>query len=34
MQNELKAPREGKITRVMVKESDSVEQKQALLSLE
>jgi biotin carboxyl carrier protein len=33
MQNELKAPRDGKIGRVRVKAGESVEQKQTLLSL-
>lgn len=33
MQNELKAPRDGKIGRIRVEAGDSVEQKQALLTL-
>lgn len=33
MQNELKSPRDGKISRVRVKEGDSVERKQTLLSV-
>jgi biotin carboxyl carrier protein len=33
MQNELKSPRDGKISRVKVKAGESVEQKQALLSV-
>jgi biotin carboxyl carrier protein len=33
MQNELKSPRAGKVTRVRVKIGDSVEQKQTLLSV-
>jgi biotin carboxyl carrier protein len=34
MQNELKAPRDGTITRIRVKPGDSVEQKQTMLSVE
>lgn len=33
MQNELKSPRDGKISRIRVKEGDSVERKQTLLSV-
>jgi biotin carboxyl carrier protein len=33
MQNELKSPRDGKISRMRVKEGDSVERKQTLLSV-
>jgi biotin carboxyl carrier protein len=33
MQNELKSPRAGKISRVRVKEGDSVERRQTLLSV-
>jgi glutaconyl-CoA/methylmalonyl-CoA decarboxylase subunit gamma len=33
MQNELKAPRSGIVSRIRVKERDSVEQKAALLSI-
>jgi biotin carboxyl carrier protein len=33
MQNELKAPRDGKVNRIKVKAGESVEQKQALLSV-
>ena len=33
MQNELRAPREGTVTRIRVKTGDSVEQKQTLLSV-
>ena len=34
MQNELKSPRDGKISRIRVKLGESVEQKQALLSVQ
>ena len=34
MQNELKSPRDGKINRIRVKPGESVEQKQALLSVQ
>jgi biotin carboxyl carrier protein len=34
MQNELKAPRDGVISRIKVKAGESVEQKQVLLSLQ
>jgi biotin carboxyl carrier protein len=34
MQNELKAPRDGKVSRIRVKAGESVEQKQALLSVQ
>ena len=34
MQNELKAPRDGKVSRIRVKPGESVEQKQALLSVQ
>jgi biotin carboxyl carrier protein len=34
MQNELKAPRDGKIGRVRVRPGDSVEQSQVLVTLE
>jgi biotin carboxyl carrier protein len=34
MQNELKSPRDGKVTRVQVKSGDSVEQRQIILSVE
>jgi biotin carboxyl carrier protein len=34
MQNELKSPRDGKISRIRVKPGESVEQKQALLSVQ
>lgn len=34
MQNELKSPRDGKISRVRIKVGDSVERKQTLLSVE
>jgi biotin carboxyl carrier protein len=34
MQNELKSPRDGKISRLMVKTGESVEQKQYLLSVD
>jgi biotin carboxyl carrier protein len=34
MQNELKSPRDGKVTRVQVKAGDSVEQRQPILSVE
>ena len=33
MQNELKSPRDGKVSRIKVKPGESVEQKQALLSV-
>jgi len=33
MQNELKSPRDGKISRIRVKEGDNVERKQTLLSV-
>ena len=33
MQNELKAPRAGKVSRVRVKGGESVEQKQTLLTI-
>jgi biotin carboxyl carrier protein len=33
MQNELKAPRAGKVSRVRVKPGDSVEQRQVLLTV-
>jgi biotin carboxyl carrier protein len=33
MQNELRAPRAGTVTRLRVKSGDSVEQKQTLLSV-
>ena len=33
MQNELKSPRDGKVSRIKVKPGASVEQKQALLSV-
>jgi biotin carboxyl carrier protein len=33
MQNELKSPRDGIISRIRVKEGDSVERKQTLLSV-
>ena len=33
MQNELKAPRHGKVGRIRVKAHDSVEKKQVLLTL-
>jgi len=33
MQNELKSPRDGKVSRIRVKPGESVEQKQALLSV-
>jgi len=34
MQNELKAPRNGTVTRMRVKPGESVEQRQILLSIE
>lgn len=34
MQNELKSPRDGKVARIQVKTSDSVEQRQIILSVE
>jgi len=34
MQNELKLPRDGKVSRIRVKPGESVEQKQALLSIQ
>ena len=34
MQNELKSPRDGKVSRIKVKAGESVEQKQALLSVQ
>ncbi len=34
MQNELKSPRDGKVTRIQVKPGDSVEQRQTILSVE
>jgi biotin carboxyl carrier protein len=34
MQNELKSPRDGKVSRIRVKPGESVEQKQALLSVQ
>ncbi|MCL5428300.1 MAG: biotin/lipoyl-binding protein [Chloroflexi bacterium] len=34
MQNELKSPRDGKVTRVQVKAGDSVEQRQTILGVE
>ena len=34
MQNELKSPRDGKVSRIQVNAGDSVEQRQALLSVE
>jgi biotin carboxyl carrier protein len=34
MQNELKSPRDGKVSRIRVKPGESVEQKQALLSIQ
>jgi len=34
MQNELKSPRDGKVSRIKVKTGESVEQKQALLSVQ
>jgi biotin carboxyl carrier protein len=34
MQNELKSPRDGKVTRIMVKAGDSVEQRQSMISVE
>jgi biotin carboxyl carrier protein len=34
MQNELKSPRDGTVTRIEVQAGDSVEQRQAMLSLE
>ena len=34
MQNELKAPRDGKIARIQAKVNDNVERKEALLILE
>lgn len=34
MQNELKTPRDGKVTRVLAKPGDSVEQRQTILSVE
>jgi len=34
MQNELKAPRDGKVSRVRVAEGDNVDQNQVLLILE
>jgi len=34
MQNELKSPRDGKVNRIKVKPGESVEQKQALLSVQ
>ncbi|HBX68576.1 MAG TPA: acetyl-CoA carboxylase biotin carboxyl carrier protein subunit, partial [Chloroflexi bacterium] len=33
MQNELKSPRDGKVSRIRVKVGDSVERKQTLLSV-
>jgi len=33
MQNELKSPRDGAVSRIKVKQGESVEQKQALLSV-
>jgi biotin carboxyl carrier protein len=34
MQNELKSPRDGKVTRIQAKPGDSVEQRQTILSVE
>ncbi len=34
MQNELKAPKDGKVSRIHIAEGDSVEQRQAMVNLE